>query len=387
MSFFKKTIFVIFLTILFYSFIMYFEKFLIAGISITPLLFYFFFKLRNCDLMSIPFHLLAKIQGKNFKVMTTFKDIKKALQLTDKGRALEELFSCEAWKPIISLESVNSPIWDEIKKNYLQLKQHFPKHEIISEIAREEAELLISKDNKIDSKQISISTVKIFLKWILYDDKSLYEQITDDLIDRLYKASLEFRKEIAIKGKGCLKTKEESVTLVMNLIKQSKYKDLFDWDKPICYSIIMQPFIISPMINMSDIGVNIKKYISEKEKHKDFAEFVEYCIFMDHPFPALERYDEITNTQIFINLTNLKNNKEFDGKLISFGMGTRSCLGRVFAKEFLNSFFPIVSDSKNFKPNVNHLYSGRDNDNEINLFEIFYLTKTVMGVILNELLA
>jgi len=264
-------------------------------------------------------------------------------------------------------------------------KEMLPPINILSEIASNEANLLISEGILVDSAQISRSTVKIFLKWLLYDNQNLYHLINENFCDRLYKASLEFRKEIAIKGKGSIEIKKESVSLVVNLIKQSKYSKLFDWDKPIFYSIIMQPFVISPMINMSDIAVNIGKYYNNRKNLESFEEFVEYCIYVDHPFPFLERFDSNTNTHILIDLTNLKHNSNFDGKLLNFGMGKRSCLGRVFAKEFLNSFFKNLSVYHSFKPNENHLYSGRDND-KVNLNQSLYQIKTILKVILNEFL-
>ena len=362
--------------------IMDYSIILISLALFSPLLFYVILEIRYTFLY-LPFYLIAKAQRKNIRVASSLNDIRQTLLLTDKGRGLEELISTPAWQPLISLESCSSPIWDEIKTNFMIFKEMLPSYEKISEIATKEADWLISDNILVDSAQISRSTVKIFLKWLLYDDQSLYHLINNNLCERLYQASLEFRKEIAVKGKGCMNTKIESVNIIIDLIKQSKYKHLFDWDKPICYSVIMQPFIISPMINMSDIAVNISKYYCNRNNFEKFEDFMDYCIYVDHPFPILERFDSKTNSHILIDLTNLKNNKEFDGKLLNFGMGIRGCLGRIFAKEFLNSFFRNLSVYKLFKPSENHLYSGRDND-KVSIKETIYQIKTIVAVILNE---
>jgi len=379
----KITLYLMVLTVLSYLISQFFQQFLIALAFFSPILLYVILEIRY-SFAYLPFYILAKIQGKNFKLASDLKEIKQTLLLTDKGRGLEELFSTPAWEPIISLESCNSPIWDEIRANFMTFKEMIPPIGKLSEIASDEASLLISENIFVDSAQISRSTVKIFLKWLLYDNQELYHLINENFCERLYKASLEFRKEIAIKGKGSMEIKKESVSLVVNLIKQSKYANLFDWDKPIFYSVIMQPFVISPMINISDIAVNISKYLCNRKNLEGFEDFIEYCIYVHHPFPYLERFDSKTNTNILIDLTNLKNNSNFDGKLLNFGMGKRSCLGRVFAKEFLNSFFKNLSDYKSFKPCENHLYSGRDNDKVV-LNQTIYQIKTIIKVFLHEL--
>jgi hypothetical protein len=111
----------------------------LLSIPFIPALVWFIYKTRY-ELTYLPFLLISKIQGRNFRVAKTFEDIKKILTLTDKGRALEELFSCKGFHPIVSLESVNHELWETVRKNFLFFKDFLPHQDKLGIIARAEAE-------------------------------------------------------------------------------------------------------------------------------------------------------------------------------------------------------------------------------------------------------
>ena len=204
----------------------------------------------------------------------------------------------------------------------------------------------------------------------------------------MYDSSLEYRKEIALKGKGCIRKKQFAVDSIVNILKHSKYAALFDWDKPECYSFIMQPFIISPMINISDIAVSLQNY-SQAYNNKEFQSFnsyLDFCLFNEHPFPILERYEASTNTQYFIDMKTLKEHmNEKEGSVLNFGVGIRGCMGRVYAREFIVSFFQdLLKEKELFMPKRKHLYSGRDNDDG-SFAESIYQMKLLFKVLKNEI--
>jgi len=151
----------------------------------------------------------------------------------------------------------------------------------------------------------------------------------------------------------------------------------------------MQPFIISPMINMSDIAVLLHKNSDQylKNNFASFYSYLDFCLFSDHPFPVLERFDKETNTQYVIDLRTLPNYvSEKEGNSLNFGVGIRGCLGRFYAKEFIQGFFEDFVKEKNlFKPKQGHLFSGRDNDN-FDLNESFYQIKLLFKVLKNEII-
>lgn len=360
-------------------------------------LIYLFAEIRH-KFAYFPLYLITMIQGRNFKLAKNYSEIKYALKFKDKGKVIEELFATPAWDPIISLESTNGTVWENLRSNFLKLVPLLPSGEKLGEIASREAKALLDNQKIIDSEQISKSTFKVFLTWLFCENHNTLGEVsietnfefingflTQDLLDKIYKGSLEYRKEIAIKGKGDDVIKRETISEIVNILIQSKFNSLFDWSKPENYSVIMQPFIVSPMINISDIAVSLKNSIKEKSNFTDEMEFIDHCLFNNHPFPILERYDESSNTQYFIDLRKLNEIKDIDGKTINFGLGFRSCLGRTYAREFMKGFFtPLLKENTIFQPEVNHLYSGRDNDN-INFTESLYQFKILVGVLFREI--
>jgi len=410
------------------------------------LLAFIMLKLRH-DFSIFPLYLITIIQGRNFKNSKDLKEIKNVLKLSDKGHVIEELFATPAWHPILSVESTNGTTWETLKKNLLKFIEYLPSKEKLREIAENESEMLISNRTIVDSKNVSKMTLKIFLKWIFFDNnyfihsndntkyqiftekinKTNYENhveikseetsdsehpcqelynrskndlnkkefsfidefLTEEFLDKMYQSSIEYRKEIAIKGKGDPFLKQYAVDSIVNILKKSKFSELFNWEKPECYSILMQPFIISPMINMSDIAVLLAKN-SEKYSNNGFDNFftyLDFCLYYDHPFPVLERYDQESNTQYFIDLRSLKNFiDEKEGNSLNFGYGVRSCLGRFYAKEFIRGFFEkFMKQEELFKPKEGHLYSGRDNDDG-DFGESVYQIKILFKVLKNEII-
>lgn len=379
-------------------------------ISITIPIIYALSRLRY-SFAVLPFYLLNLIQGHKFKVITNQKDIKYALSLTDKGRGLEELFALEAWKPILSVESINGKTWEIVRKNIEEFMKYLPPSYKLGIIATNEVNRLISSNIPITSKQISMSTLKIFLRYLLCEnDKSLEvkkqgasngenektdldkdcifidKYINDEFLEKLYEATLEWRKEIAIKGKGNMDKKLWLVNSIVEILKNSSYGELWDWSKPEYYSVIMQPFVVSPSINMCDIGFAIKKHKKEYNSmnYKEFLDYVEYCIYQNHPFPFLERFDASTNTYFLIELANLKNVVSYNGAIFNFGYGPRKCLGRIQARIFIDCFFKVILENDLFKPEEGHLYSGRNNDENFNFDEICYQVKILGGVLYSE---
>lgn len=79
-----------------------------------------------------------------------------------------------------------------------------PKSELGRLAEQEVNKFLSANGNRMNSKDITKLTLRIFTDWIFKDttfehDASL-TGLTEDMIDRIYEASTEYRKEIAIKG-------------------------------------------------------------------------------------------------------------------------------------------------------------------------------------------
>ena len=183
----------------------------------------------------------------------------------------------------------------------------------------------------------------------------LFNIVEDSEIDDLYLASLEFRKEIALKGKGDSNKKNKAISIIQKYLKVYNLKDDI-----YSISIILQPFIISPAINVSDVAINW-----------NMNDSVEDNIVKNHPFPILERMNIIDGKQyqIFIPTDDLK--------ILPFGYGERKCTGNLLATIFLETFFQNLIQKNIWKPENNHKFSGRNNDNTDNLESIIFQFKTI----------
>ena len=344
------------------------------------------------DFSYVSLYLITVIQGCNFKMARTFKEVKEALLLKDKGNVIEQLLSSPGWLPIISIESENAPLWNDLKANFLIFQKELPTKAELGTIARTEILRFLEQNNgKLNSKDISILTLKIFTDWIFKDTTFEHDSqltgLNKEMLEKIFDSSVEYRKELSLKGLGCPVKKQECVDIMVQLLKSnSKFKNMFaDWSDPLCYSALMQPFIISPMINVSDIAVSVEKYWTQYERNgKDINLFMDYCIQLYHPFPMLERYDPETNTQIFIDLNDMEFGEEHQRFLFNYGYGPRACSGRQYAREFLAEFFkPVLEAEKiEFKPKEMHLFSGRDNDTS-NLSESIFQIKLMGSLLLS----
>ncbi|CAF0830716.1 unnamed protein product [Adineta ricciae] len=286
------------------------------------------------------------------------------LNSVDKGSFLEEKLFAPAWLPVLSLESVNGKAWNDLKSKFIIFQKHLPPVENLVAAARH---ILSTQDPniEIDAKEVVRITVACFIKWIFNLDWDIKWNFVCE-------ASWEWRKEIAAKGRGNIQIKHQTIEWLINLINHSEYYRLFgeQWSNPEYYSIIMQPFILSPMINISDVAVSAYRHPG-----MSIQEFIHYY----HPFPIMERYIEKDfvkhnnngdpiilikgNTQVFIPLDTIGQCEQYRSSLWTpFGIGPRKCQGSQYALPLLTELMSYYKDNPQFMPGKNHRYSGRNND-------------------------
>jgi hypothetical protein len=129
------------------------------------------------------------------------------------------------------------------------------------------------------------------------------------------------------------------------------------------------------MINMSDILYYYDDIICDFNAPSILitnCNNIKKTISEHHPFPILERYDETTNTQYYIPMEIIKD--------LPFGFGPRKCPGQNIALLFIETFLKHINKEK-FKPKLNHLYSGRSNDNKDDIYSIIYQIKIIFNLL------
>jgi hypothetical protein len=252
----------------------------------------------------------------------------------------------------------------------------------------------------IDAKALVKIIVSSFVQWI-------FDMPWQDEWEFVLEATNQWRKDIAQKGEADMKLKERVVKWCVSMIKQSKHYELFGekWSQPEYFSIILQPFIISPAINFLDIAVSCAA-INQTSKSKNITLSIETIIDKSlhdlHPFPILERYLSKSilgfpaNTVVFIPFDRMLkglSSTSSNVRSIAFGAGDRACPGQLIAKKVLVVLLEHSIDSPNFRPDIGHFWSGRQNDDKDTPKELLYqLSKLsyvifclVLNVVVNRL--
>ena len=172
------------------------------------------------------------------------------------------------------------------------------------------------------------------------DDPAFGREWEQDAFEPLVAASWEWRKEIAVRARADVGLKRQAVDIVVNdLLKghPALWRLFGDkWSQPRYYSLILQPFLVSPAINVGDIAVAMK---ANPKLSLDAA------MRQMHPFPIFERWVEKdvvvrgkvavrANTQVIMFTADFR-----DSKTVwpAFGAGPRACAGTTLALGLLQA--------------------------------------------------
>ncbi len=333
-----------------------------------------------------------------------------------KGTFLEHLLAIPAWHPIYSLESEDGARWKALSMYCCQVfrklrwKEHIPL-QVTAHVQRLAEAMRLDPSLVMGAEQVSRITLNV-----LYE--LLFEQeISPDEATLFYQASIEWRKEIALKGKGDYRIKAAFCQRLTESIRASSYAagptQEGASDEMMWLSVFAQPFILSPQINVSDIMVSVFAFLRAnaalyevsriKAAQGDDAYLqavIMEAIRLQHPFPILER--ELTaaatiqgksypaGTQVIMILDHFIQNRTFDPQTwlepavknsfegLVFGAGKRICLGKILATqlmvELLKAMLVMLPDKK-IQPGLSHVFSGRDNDDTSSWRESCYQMK------------
>jgi hypothetical protein len=122
---------------------------------------------------------------------------------------------------------------------------------------------------------------------------------------------------------------------------------------------------------------------------------IEAAIRAYHPFPILERF-VYTDIEFPVGSGRIAVPARSQAVMLVpdfalceypfpvFGAGARSCAGRHLAMAFLRVFQNVLVSSPNFRPEIGHKYSGRNNDSTLSLSELEYFVKRISVVLLQQ---
>lgn len=132
-----------------------------------------------------------------------------------KGDCLEARIATPAWRPVLSLESVDGELWRRMREGFNSVLDVLaPRLPELVPIAQRRTAELISRGTIIDAPEITRLSLEIFLEF-LFRRRDLGAHV-----NVLAEASWEWRKEIAFKGKARVSLKISAVDTVVVLLRQ-----------------------------------------------------------------------------------------------------------------------------------------------------------------------
>ena len=297
----------------------------------------------------------------------------------EKGGALERYVASPAWRPLISLESVDGPLYKAMLADLHAVLAVLPPPSALQAICQARCDALRASGALIDADavaRLSLASVVEYLFGVAW---------ADDL-EVLVRASWEWRKEIAVRGKADAAAKDAAVAAVLRLVRATpRLWGLFGdkWHKPRYYSLLMQPFLLSPCINVGDVAVTLAAQP---------ALGLDDAIRAAHPFPIFERFvrSDIADpsdpcrvaikggTQVIMFTSDLANG----GAWPVFGAGPRACAGTSLALALMRPIHATLRSLDTFRPAAGHRFSGRNNDGSLSVSEALYFLRAVAPVVL-----
>ncbi|EQC31258.1 hypothetical protein SDRG_10863 [Saprolegnia diclina VS20] len=293
---------------------------------------------------------------------------------TYKGVFIERVYGEPAWFPIVSLESVDDPQWSRMKANLMHLMKKLPSSQALQTITARITDKYLAEHEILDSNGVVYITVAAFYEWI-------FAKAFPDDAKFVCDSTWEWRKELALKGKGDMALKQRVVEWTVEQVKATPaIYEIFGekWAEPEYFSLLLQPFFLSPAINVSDVAVTMGSLARREMLDENLGDTINKALDMAHPFVIAERFlehgletDDIKiapGTQVFIPMDYMTTDN-----VIRFGAGARKCPGQFQGTALMLGLFQKhVLESPKFQPALNHKYSGRDQDGQETFSELVY---------------
>uniref|UniRef100_A0AAV1TAA7 Cytochrome P450 n=1 Tax=Peronospora matthiolae TaxID=2874970 RepID=A0AAV1TAA7_9STRA len=334
-------------------------------------------------------HLVAFCQGVHLQWVVDPDVAFQVLKASgDKGDLIETLLSLPAWSPIVSLESVNGAQWQRMRARFMKVTKVLPSMSKLTTIFESRSRDLLESGMVIDARRLTELSVASFYEWV-FEREGEHEEVVEAC-----QATWEWRKQLALKGFANHQAKQQMIRWFVDEIRRTpRLYDLFGekWAQPEYYSLILQPFVISPAINLTDVAVKIKEWTKAAPVTESISpEVIRQCICNAHPFPVVERYFPngdfelgiAPNTHALIPLDEMAGDAFAAGVDLSFGAGSRICAGRHMAMKAMTGLFTdscVRSDL--FQPGRDHKYSGRHNDGKETVTETMYQLQFALRIV------
>ena len=398
-------------------------------LAFTLLLFWFVLKIRyGSSSRSFILKSLQLLQGRRSIILNSDDKLcKLVLDSSDtKGKGIEYFFALNGWAPIFNSESVDGDRWKKLIAIFRKIIPCLDYSERIENLVNKHVGRILKEIKVIDCKGLELLTLRIFFELLFKREVKTAED--EEL---LLNATGEWRKHVAQKGNSKLPLKQSMITKIVEYASESEFnfEQIKNEHKASTYeaiSMFMQPFIISPIINITDIFAEFFLLLSKhpeyqqkikisllenekKEKNENTLTMILCCIYetlrLKHPFPIFERDVQRTidyngrhitkGTHVYIELDSFVQEKSYfperwldneyykNKSWILFATGPRMCAGKQIATLIMEGMIKQMLLQTNFnweqmKVWVGHGISGRRNDNSFGIEETQYQIKALL---------
>ena len=333
--------------------------------------------------VAIGFKLYSFLCRENFMLIKSPEVAKEVMsQSKSKGRiGLESNIVAPAWQPALSLESLDGNQWKSMRAEFDSLvKIIFPSpfkaSDRMRSITASNARALAEEGQVVFvAQKVALVTASSLLELVFGDKWEAEDQVFID-------SSWEWRKEIACRGIGDVEIKQRAVDrLILRLRRTPLLWEIYGegWLEPDRFSLILQPFLISPIINVGDVMCAM----STSSLSLDMA------LNKMHPFPLWERFvsEDIIDDKGSIMVAKGTHTIIFPSDVCPivsiFGAGERKCAGIFIAKPLMEEMASALSSCHDrFQPHQGHKYSGRHNDSNMTIWELSYMVRKVLVTVL-----
>ncbi|KAF0693491.1 Aste57867_15560 [Aphanomyces stellatus] len=299
-------------------------------------------------------------------VWTRDPDVAKRVIMASKRKPIEVERSLQRWAPLMAMEMEDAPMRDAMHANLNKIIRTLAPLPKLYDVFQTKAVACLSAGRVITADVSVEIIVASFYEWLFERPFNLND------LPILQDGTMAFRLALSLQklDQTVVNQRHAVVSWFLREVQScDKLYSLFqdDWVKPEIYSLVIQPFFVTPAINVVQIGLGVcniwrsglsSSSISDKNQSTAWA--IEQAIDKEHPFPSIERYMEhglpecgiAKDTLVFIDMSKMQMNET-----LRFGVGPRRCPGRAMAMLAMEGFFcKQVLDSPLFQPHKG--YSG-----------------------------
>ncbi len=288
------------------------------------------------------------------------KCVKLLTENVDKGMGLERFVSMAAWHPIMPTESIDGPQQASQRAAVIQVLAN----------CRANVEQLIDQ-HMSDVTVLDSAALHLLLARVLHEFV-FGESADSECAATWVAASISFRARIVMKASGDAAVQAKAIALCERLIESNAVLNalLINLSNAIeKVSVVLQPFILSPLINFSDAMVAVAHVM---ERGKDYSSkeearaLVMLALASFPPFPIQERVVRapIEGLQCGAHVFVMADEMSEPHNWKAFGLGPRSCPGKSLAMTVLISVIRSAEKQGKSLGHVaeGHRYSGRLHD-------------------------